>query len=47
VIGRTSFGRGRRSQASERPISQSVAISELTESQVLDFVLTELSPLLK
>jgi hypothetical protein len=47
IVGRTTFGRGRRSQTSERPVSQSVAISELTESQVLNFVLTELSPLLK
>jgi hypothetical protein len=47
VMLRTAFGRGRRSQTSERPVSESIAISELTESQVLEHVLAELVPLLK
>jgi hypothetical protein len=47
VLGRTNIGRGRRSQTSERPVSQAVAIADVTEAQVLDFVLTELAPFLE
>jgi hypothetical protein len=47
VIGRTTSGRGRRSQTSERPVREAAAITELTEPQLLEFVIEELAPLLK
>jgi len=46
VIGRTNRGRGRRMITAERPIDEHTPIAELTEDQVLSFVLSELIPLL-
>jgi hypothetical protein len=46
VLGRTSFSRGRRAITSERPVRDGAAIPDLTESDVLDFVLRELAPFL-
>ena len=44
VIGRTSHGRGRRMVASERPVRDQTAVSELNEEDVLAFLLTEIVP---
>ena len=44
VIGRTSRGRGRRVNTAERPVKDSVAIDQLTEQDVLEFVLAALAP---
>ena len=44
VIGRTSHGRGRRLVASERPVRDQTAVSELNEEDVLAFMLTEIVP---
>lgn len=44
VIGRTSHGRGRRMVASERPVRDQTAVSELNEEDVLTFLLTEIVP---
>jgi hypothetical protein len=43
VMGSTSLGRGRRVIESERPVG-TVPIRELTEEDVLSFLLTELGP---
>ena len=42
VLGRTSLGRGRRAVTTERPMRPGTPIAQLTESDVLDFVLAEL-----
>jgi hypothetical protein len=47
VLGRTSVGRGRRAVTRERPIREGVAIAELSESDISDFVLTEILPLVE
>jgi hypothetical protein len=44
VLGRTSVGRGRRALTRERPIKDGTAIGDLTESDVLEFVLEEIAP---
>lgn len=44
VLGRSSRGRGRRVVTSERPVKEGVSIAELTEEDVLAFVLAEISP---
>ncbi|HSC26958.1 MAG TPA: hypothetical protein VLD67_06765 [Vicinamibacterales bacterium] len=44
VIGRTSRGRGRGQVTSERPVCRGSAISDLTEEDVLTFVLEEIAP---
>lgn len=41
VIGRTSRGRGRRMVTSERPVRPRVAIADLTEEDVVGFLLEE------
>lgn len=46
VIGRTSRGRGRRATASEYPIKEDVPIEDLTDEDVLAFLLRELTPFL-
>jgi hypothetical protein len=46
VLGRTSFNRGRRAITSERPVRDGAPIPDLTESDVLDFVLSELTAFL-
>jgi len=47
VIGRTSRGRGRRQIASERPVNGDVPITDLTDEDVLAFLLAELTPFLE
>ncbi|HXW05183.1 MAG TPA: hypothetical protein VD833_08125 [Vicinamibacterales bacterium] len=44
VVGRVSRGRGRRQVSSERPVREGVAVADLTDSDVLDFVLAEIGP---
>ena len=46
VIGRTSRGRGRRPTASEYPIKEDIPIEDLTDEDVLAFLLRELTPFL-
>ena len=43
VVGRTSSGRGRRMVSSERPIRDQAAVADLTEEDVLDFLLREIT----
>jgi hypothetical protein len=43
VVGRTSRGRGRRMVSSERPVREQVAIADLTEEDVLSFLLQEIT----
>ena len=43
VIGRTSRGRGRRMVSSERPLKEGVPIAQLTEEDVLSFLLEEVA----
>jgi len=47
VVGRTSRGRGRRQIASERPVKDDVPIDQITEEDVLAFLLVELTPFLE
>lgn len=47
VVGRTSRGRGRRLIASERPVNEDVPIADLTDEDVLAFLLAELTPFLE
>jgi hypothetical protein len=47
VVGRTSRGRGRRMVSSERPVRDGVAIGDLTEEDVLDFLLKEITPFIE
>jgi hypothetical protein len=47
VIGRSSRGRGRRMVTSERPVRDRAAIAELTEEDVLSFLLSEIVPLVE
>lgn len=44
VLGRVSRGRGRRLITSERPVREGAQVSELTEEDVLNFVVAELGP---
>lgn len=44
VTGRVSRGRGRRLVATERPITEGVPIAELTEEDVLSFLVSEIAP---
>jgi hypothetical protein len=46
VLGRSNHGRGRRSVSSERPLRDGVAVADLTEGDVLEFVATELVALM-
>ena len=47
VIGRTSRGRGSRLVDSERPVKDDTPISELSDEDVLAFVMTEIAGLLE
>ena len=47
VLGRTSRGRGRRMTTSERAIGNGVAIADLTEEDVLTFLLEEITSLIE
>jgi hypothetical protein len=44
VVGRVSRGRGRRMVASERPVREGAAVSELTQEDVLAFLVSEIVP---
>jgi hypothetical protein len=44
VLGRTSRGRGRRQLTSERPIQTHGSIADLTDDEVLGFLLEEIPP---
>lgn len=44
VVGRTSRGRGRRVIATERPVRPDTPVRDLTEEDVLAFLLEELEP---
>ncbi|MDQ3349882.1 MAG: hypothetical protein M3545_18200 [Acidobacteriota bacterium] len=43
VVGHTSRGRGRRMISSERPVREHVAVADLTEEDVLSFLLVEIT----
>ena len=47
VVGRTSRGRGRRQITSDRPVKQDIPIEQLTDEDVLTFILAELTPFLE
>ena len=47
VIGRVSRGRGRRVNTAERPVKDSAAIDQLTDEDVLEFLLQALSPFIE
>jgi hypothetical protein len=47
VIGRSNRGRGRRMITSERPVRDGAAVAELTEEDVLAFVVSEIVPLVE
>jgi hypothetical protein len=47
VIGRSSRGRGRRMITSERPVRDGAAVGELTEEDVLAFLVAEIVPLVE
>jgi len=44
VLGRTSLSRGRRAVTSERPVRAGATVSDLTEADVMEFVLSEIGP---
>lgn len=46
VLGRTSLARGRRAVASERPVRDSLLVQDLTDEDVLSFILSELPKLI-
>ena len=47
VMGRTSRGRGRRQVTSERPVREDIPIDQLSDEDVLAFLLAELTPFLE
>jgi hypothetical protein len=47
VIGRSSRGRGRRNVTSERPVKTRTPVADLSEEDVLAFVLSEIGPLVE
>jgi hypothetical protein len=47
VLGRTSISRGRRSITRERPVREGVTIGDLTDEDVVSFVVAELIPLVE
>jgi hypothetical protein len=47
VMGRTSRGRGRRMSTSERPIREQAPVAELTEEDVVTFLVQEIAGLLE
>jgi len=44
VLGRTSLSRGRRAVTSERPVREGAGVSDLTDADVMEFVLSEIGP---
>ena len=47
VMGRTSRGRGRRAFTSERPVRDGAAVGELTDEDVLEFLVAEIGTLVE
>lgn len=47
VLGRTNVGRGRRALTRERPVRRNTLVADLTEDDVIDFVLGEIAPLIE
>lgn len=47
VVGRSSHRLGRRLTESERPVRQEAVVSELTEEDLVEFLLRELKPLVE
>lgn len=47
VLGRVNRGRGRRLVTSERPIAEHAPIAQLTDEDVLSFLLAEIGPLVE
>jgi hypothetical protein len=47
VMGRTSRGRGRRMISAERPVRDGAAIADLSEEDVLNFLLQEIPPFIE
>src|SRR5215203_6458726 len=47
VVGRSSRGRGRRQISTERPVKDDIPIDQITEEDVLAFLLVELTPFLE
>jgi hypothetical protein len=46
VLGRTSLNRGRRSLTSERPVREGADVSDLTDEDVVSFIVSELPRIL-
>jgi len=44
VVGRTSRGRGRRLVSEERPLREGAGVSDLTDEDVLEYLLAEIPP---
>jgi len=42
VLGRANVGRGRRATTTERPVRESVGVQDLTDEDVLNYVMSEL-----
>jgi hypothetical protein len=47
VLGRTNLGRGRRAITRERPLRKTTPIADLTQDDVIEFVLEEIVPFLE
>lgn len=47
VLGRTSRGRGRHTIAQERPVRQGAAPSDLTEDDIVEYLLNEVIPFIE
>ncbi|MCA1560746.1 MAG: hypothetical protein LC804_10930 [Acidobacteria bacterium] len=47
VLGRASRGRGRRVTASERPVQEGAKVQDLTDEDVLQFLLREIGPFIE
>jgi hypothetical protein len=46
VLGRTSRGRGRRNITTERPLKPATPIDDISDDDLLEFILEEITPLL-
>ena len=44
MLGRTSRGRGRRQISLERPLKEATDVSALTDEDVLEFLVEEITP---
>jgi len=47
VLGRTNLGRGRRAITRERPLRKTTPIADVTQDDVIEFVLEEIPPFLE